>query len=155
MNIYIYDGEVFSDDWLFVFRRPEKNSNHIVIHNDNARLREFLSQDDIVLGGFNNKHYDDYISKVIYYGGSNIEVKRCNEWIITEKKDPWEFPFLQFKPKPFKSFDLKDDLPPDLSLKAIEGNLNSHIVESSVSFNIDRKLTPEELEEVIQYLKTT
>lgn len=153
MNIYIYDIEVFSDDWIVVFRRPEKNSNHIVIHNDNARLREFLSQDDIILGGFNNKHYDDYIAKTMYYGGSNIEVKRCNEWIITEKKEPWEFPFLQFKPKPFKSFDLKDDLPKDLSLKAIEGNLNSPIVESSIPFNIDRKLTLEELEEVIQYCK--
>ena len=61
MNVYIYDIEVFADDWIVVFRRPEENSDHIVIHNDNNHLRSFLSQPDIVLGGFNNKHYDNWI----------------------------------------------------------------------------------------------
>lgn len=154
MNIYIYDIEVFSDDWIVVFRRPEKDSNYIVIHNDNARLREFLSQPDIIIGGFNNKHYDDYVLLTMINGGSNIEVKRCNDWIINEKKEPWTFPFIQYKKKPFKSFDLKDDIAdPGISLKAIEGNLKLPIVESSVPFDIDRKLTPEELEEVIRYCK--
>lgn len=154
MNIYIYDIEVFSDDWIVVFRRPEKDSNYIVIHNDNARLREFLSQQDIIIGGFNNKHYDDYVLLTMINGGSNVEVKRCNDWIINEKKEPWTFPFIQYKKKPFKSFDLKDDIAdPGISLKAIEGNLKLPIVESSVPFDIDRKLTPEELEEVIRYCK--
>ena len=154
MNLYIYDIEVFSDDWIVVFRRPEDGSNYIVIHNDNTRLREFLSQPDIVIGGFNNKHYDDYVVLTMINGGSNIEVKRCNDWIVKEKKEPWTFPFIQFKKKPFKSFDLRDDIADQgISLNAIEGNLKLPIVESSVPFDIDRKLTPEELEEVIQYCK--
>ena len=153
MVTYIYDCEVLSDDWIVVFKRPDKGANHIVIHNDNYRLREFLSQPDIILGGFNNKHYDDYILRTILEGGSNVEVKRCNDWIIRDKKEPWSFPFLQFKKKPFNSFDLKDDLPKDLSLKAIEGNLGLPIVESSIPFDIGRKLTSEELEELIQYCK--
>lgn len=86
-------------------------------------------------------------------GGSNIEVKKHNDFIIKERRNAWEFPFIQYQKKPFKSFDLKDDLPQDLSLKAIEGNLRLPIVESSISFDIDRKLTPEELEEVIRYCK--
>lgn len=154
MITYIYDIEVFSDDWVVIFKRPEKVANHIVIHNDNARLREFLSQPDIVIGGFNNKHYDDYVLLTMLNGGSNVEVKRCNDWIIKEKKEPWTFPFIQYKRKPFKSFDLRDDIADEnISLKAIEGNLKLKIVESSVDFNINRKLTPEELEEVIQYCK--
>lgn len=154
MNIFIYDIEVFSDDWIAVFRRPEKGSNYIVIHNDNARLREFLSQPDIVIGGFNNKHYDDYVILTMINGGSNVEVKRCNDWIIKDKKEPWTFPFIQYKKKPFKSFDLRDDIADQgISLKAIEGNLKLPIVESSIPFDIDRKLTPGELEEVIQYCK--
>ena len=120
MNIYIYDIEVFSDDWIVVFRRPEDGSNHIVIHSDNARLREFLNQPDIIIGGGN----------------------------------AWEFPFIQFKRLPCPTFDLRDDIADQgISLKAIEGNLKLPIVESSVSFDIDRPLTPEELEEVIRYCK--
>lgn len=126
----------------------------MVIHNDNYRLREWLNNVPDILGGFNNKHYDDYVVMTMLNGGSNIEVKRCNDWIIKEKRKPWEFPFIQYQRKPFKSFDLKDDIADDgISLKAIEGNLKLPIVESSVPFDIDRKLTPEELEEVILYCK--
>ena len=153
MNIYIYDIEVFSDDWIVVFRRPETGSNHIVIHNDNARLREFLNQPDIVIGGFNNKHYDNWVVLTMILGGSNIEVKRHNDFIIGGG-NAWEFPFIQFKKLPCPTFDLRDDIADQgISLKAIEGNLKLPIVESSVSFDIDRPLTPEELEEVIRYCK--
>lgn len=153
MTIYIYDIEVTSDDWIAVFRNPEFENNHIVIHNDNYRLRAFLEQPDIIIGGFNNKHYDDWVIMTMLNGGSNLEVKKHNDFIIKERRNAWEFPFIQYQKKPFKSFDLKDDLPQDLSLKAIEGNLKLPIVESSISFDIDRKLTPEELEEVITYCK--
>lgn len=86
-------------------------------------------------------------------GGSNIEVKRHNDFII-EGGNAWEFPFIQFKRLPCPTFDLRDDIAdPGISLKAIEGNLKLPIVESSVPFDIDRKLTPEELEEVIRYCK--
>lgn len=153
MTIYIYDIEVFNDDWIVVFRNPEAENNHIVIHNDNYRLRAFLEQQDIFIGGFNNKHYDDYIVLTMLLGGSNIEVKKHNDWIISGG-EPWAFPFVQFKKKPFYSFDLRDDIAdPGISLKAIEGNLKLPIVESSVPFDINRKLTPEELEDVIRYCK--
>ena len=154
MNIYIYDIEVFAYDWVVVFRDPDAENNHIVIHNDNYHLRAFLDQPDIVIGGFNNKHYDDYVVLTMLLGGSNIEVKRHNDWIIGKKGDPWAFPFVQFKKKPFRSFDLRDDIADkNISLKAIEGNLKLPIVESSVPFDIDRPLTPEELDEVIRYCK--
>lgn len=153
MNTYIYDIEVFSDDWIVDFSRPELDAPHITIHNDNARLRAFLDQLDIILGGFNNKHYDDYVVMVMLAGGSNIEVKRANDYIIGGGKG-WEIPFIQYQKKPFKSFDLRDDIQDKgLSLKAIEGNLKLPIVESSVPFDINRKLTAEELEEVIKYCR--
>lgn len=153
MKIYIYDIEVLKEDWVVVFRNPDYENNHIVIHNDNYRLRAFLEQEDIIIGGFNNKHYDDWIVLTMWLGGSNIEVKKHNDFIIGGN-NAWEFPFIQFKKRPFKSFDLKDDIAdPGISLKAIEGNLKLPIVESSIPFNIDRKLTPEELDEVIKYCK--
>ena len=153
MNLYIYDIEVFAYDWIVVFRDPNAENNHIVIHNDNYHLRAFLDREDIVIGGFNNKHYDDWVVLTMILGGSNIEVKRHNDFIIGGG-DPWAFPFIQFKKKPFQSFDLRDDIADKgLSLKAVEGNLNLPIVESSVPFDIDRPLTPEELDEVIRYCK--
>ena len=152
-NIYIYDIEVFQDDWIVVFRKPQTGSDYIVFHNDNYGLKKWLRTEPDIIGGFNNKHYDDYVIKVMLNGGSNVEVKRCNDWII-QGNTPWEFPFIQFTKKTFKSFDLRDDIADiAISLKAIEGNLKLPIVESSIPFDIDRKLTPEELEEVIRYCK--
>ena len=153
MRIYIYDIEVYKCDWIAVFRNPEAENNHIVIHNNNFQLREFLAQPDIVIGGFNNKHYDDWILLTMNNGGDNERVKAHNDFIIAGGNG-WEYPFIQFQKKPFKSFDLRDDIADKgLSLKAIEGNLYLPIVETSIPFDLDRALTPEELEEVIRYCK--
>lgn len=153
MQVRIYDIEVFSDDWIVDFRDPEIEDSHVVIHNDNFHLKAFLEQPDLVIGGFNNKHYDDWIILTMILGGSNVEVKRHNDFIISGGNG-WEFPFIQYQKKPFNSFDLRDDIADKgLSLKAVEGNLHLPIVESSVPFDIDRPLTPEELEEVIAYCK--
>ena len=153
MQVRIYDIEVFSDDWIVDFRDPEIEDSHVVIHNDNFHLKAFLEQPDLVIGGFNNKHYDDWIILTMILGGSNVEVKRHNDFIIGGGNG-WEFPFIQYQKKPFNSFDLRDDIADKgLSLKAVEGNLHLPIVESSVPFDIDRPLTPEELEEVITYCK--
>lgn len=152
MQTYIYDIEVFQDDWIVDFRNPE-STHHIVIHNDNYHLREFINQPDIIIGGFNNKHYDDWVILTMLLGGSNLDVKKHNDFIINGGNG-WEFPFVQFKKRPFKSFDLRDDTSDiGLSLKAIEGNLYLPIVESSVPFDIKRPLTKEELEESIRYCK--
>lgn len=153
MQVYIYDIEVYSHDWFVTFRNPDSDV-YIVIHNDNYHLREFLNQSDIVTGGFNNKHYDDWVLLTMIQGGSNYEVKKHNDFIIKEHNNGWEFPFVQFQKRPFKSFDLKDDIPdPGISLKSIEGNLKESIVECDVPFDIDRPLTPKEREKVIKYNK--
>ncbi|TFI11973.1 hypothetical protein E4P35_12450, partial [Thiopseudomonas sp. 4R-3cl] len=152
IKILIYDIEVFKEDWFFTAREPDSNV-YTVIHNDNHALREFIGHDDIILGGFNNKHYDDGIIHAMYHGADNATVKAMNDFIIGDQGNWWEFEFVNFKKKMFKSFDLRDDLPINLSLKAIEGNMGEAIVESSVPFDIDRKLTPSEIEEVIKYNK--
>lgn len=153
MRIYIFDIEVVKHDWIVVLKNIETKA-YTVIHNDNHHLREFLSQPDIVIGGFNNKHYDNWIVLTMILGGSNVEVKKHNDFIIQEKRSGWEFPFIQFQKLPFKSFDLRDDIADEnISLKAIEGNLKLPIVESSIPFDIDRPLKPEELEEMIRYCK--
>ena len=132
MNIYIYEIEVFKNDWLVVFRNPERD-NYIVIHNNNYQLKEFLNQPGVVIGGFNTKGYDDWIILTMLNGGSNLEVKKHNDFIINGGNG-WEFPFIQYQRKPFKSFDLRDDLPKDLSLKAIEGNNKGYYVNNTTKY---------------------
>ena len=152
MDTYIYDIEVFAYDWIVVFRRVD-SAHHTVIHNDNYRLKEwFIAHSDDVFGGFNNKHYDDWIIQSMLNGADNEKVKAHNDFIISGGNG-WEFPFIQYQRKLFRSFDLKDDLPKGLSLKAIEGNMYLPIVESSIPFDIDRPLTDAELAETIHYCK--
>lgn len=153
MKTQIFDLEVFKYDWIAVFRNPDEKT-HKVIHNDNYALRQFLTDPAFVLGGFNNKHYDNFVLMTMLKGGSTTEVKKCNDWIIKEKQEGREFPFIKGMRRPFNMFDLRDDtVDPGLSLKAIEGNLGLPIVESSIPFDIDRPLTAGELEEVIKYCK--
>lgn len=152
MKFIAYDIEVFAFDWVVVFYDLDLKK-YTVIHNNNYELREFLKQKDFMLFGYNVKHYDDWVLLTMIGGGSNLEVKKHNDWIINGGAG-WEFPFILFQKKPFNSFDLRDDIPDKgLSLKAIEGNLKLPIVESSVPFDIDRPLTPAELDEVIKYCK--
>jgi len=152
MKIHIYDIEVYKYDWIVTLKDVETKT-YTVIHNDNYKLKEFLSSEDIVLGGFNNKHYDDWVILTMLLGGSNVEVKKHNDFIINGG-NAWEFPFVSFKKRPFKSFDLRDDIvDKGISLKAIEGNLKMPIIECSIPFDLDRPLTPEELEIVIRYCK--
>lgn len=152
MNLYIYDIEVYKYNWLFKARRPEDGSPFVTIWDDNYALREWFDNVPDIVGGFNNKHYDDWIVLTMLLGGSNIEVKRHNDFIIGGG-DPWAFPFIQFQKKPFMSFDLRDDIADKgLSLKAVEGNLNMSIVEcTEVPFDIDRPLTDNEKKIVEKY----
>lgn len=151
MNRWIYDIEVFAHDWLVVFRRVD-DDHHVIIHNNNHQLREFfMAHSDDVFGGFNNRHYDDWVVQSMLSGADNALVKAHNDFIIEQGGNGWEFPFIRGQRKQFRSFDLRDDLPIGLSLKAIEANMGLNIVESSVDFTIDRPLTQDELKETIRY----
>lgn len=157
MNLYIYDIEVYAYDWFVGFKQPEPGASSIIIHNDIDRLRGFLTQPDIIIGGFNNKHYDDYVTKTMVNGGTNYHVKKHNDHIISGGEpwgyNPFDYDDMLFKRLPCPTFDLRDDIPdPGISLKAIEGNLRRKIVECEIPFDLDRPLTPEEIKKVIGYL---
>lgn len=153
MGYYIYDLEVFRYDWIAVFKNVDGHG-YYCIHNNPHELKKFIIEHrQDVLIGFNNKNYDDWILQTMLMGGDNETIKAHNDWIIAGNNG-WEFPFIQFQKKKFKSADLRDDLPIGLSLKAIEANMGNNIVESEVDFNIDRALTPTELEQTIHYCTT-
>lgn len=152
MRIIVYDIEVFKYDFVVVFYDVTENKWH-VFHNDNDGVRAFMSQQECVFCGFNVKHYDNHILKAICCGASPQLVKQINDFIIVEKRYGWEHWFLKQNKFWFDSFDLMDDTQDGTSLKHIEAHLFMNIEESSVDFNIDRPLTPKELEETIFYCK--
>jgi hypothetical protein len=151
MRWFTYDTEVFAHDFIVVFKDKETGL-HFTIHNDNARVREFIFEDAIYCG-FNTKNYDQYIIKAICAGFSPEEVKQVNDWIIGGGQG-WQCPLLQGVFFRFNNVDIMDDMQMGLSLKAIEGHHpGMSIEETEVDFNLDRPLTEEELALTIKYCK--
>lgn len=148
---YIFDCEVFAFDWLFVFKH-KATKEYTVIHNDNEAVRQFMEQEPL-LGGFNNKHYDQFILKAVLCDYTPEQVKAVNDFIIVQGHEGWEHPDLRESRVYFDQYDLMDDCQMGLSLKAIEAHLGMDIRETTVSFNINRPLTQQELDEVIFYCK--
>lgn len=154
MNLVTYDCEVFSHDWIVVFKDKETGI-FTVIHNDNEALRNCISNDTVYIG-FNSKHYDQYLIKGICAGFSPPELKLLNDYIIAGNQG-WQYPLLRDLLNEFyfsfNNVDIRDDTQQGLSLKAIEGHMGISIQETEVDFNLDRPLTSEELEQTIFYCK--
>ena len=152
MRIIVYDIEVFKYDWIAVFY-DVANNEWSVFHNDNDGVRELMSQQSVIFCGFNNKHYDNHIVKAICCGASPELVKQINDFIIVEDRPGWEHYFLRQNRFWFESFDLMDDTQLGTSLKHIEAHLGMDIEETQVDFDLDRPLTPKEIESTIFYCK--
>ena len=151
-RIFIYDFEVFAYDWLVVFKHVETGTGY-VYHNDPEGVAEFIQGEHPLLCGWNNKHYDDFILRSVLLNAEPEQVKIINDLIIHEGLRGWEIPSLHERYIPLDTFDLKDDTQAGLSLKSVEAHLGMDIEESEVDFNLDRPLTPEELEQTIFYCR--
>ena len=142
-----YDFEVFKYDWLVVAIDMDAKKEHVIINDANA-LEELHRQHikDIWVG-FNSLHYDQYIFKGILCG---FDPKRINDFIIAKDNPGWKFSSLLRK-IPLINYDVM--LRADRGLKWFEGSMGNNIKESSVPFDIDRKLTDAEIVETIKYCR--
>ena len=150
MKWYTYDVEVFAHDFIIGFKDRETGI-YTHFHNTNENLKEFMYNDAIYCG-FNSKSYDQYIIKAVVAGFSPEEVKQVNDWIIAGHQG-WQCPLLDGVYFKFNNIDIKNDVRLGLGLKAIEAHLGLNIRESEVDFDLDRPLTFEEIQEVIEYNK--
>src|SRR5699024_486796 len=117
--------------------------NKRVFHNDFTELKEFIEGKTLV--GFNNYFYDDVILHHMLNLKTPEQLKHLNDRIISGEK-------IRIKNYRFNSLDVWQQIDVSMpSLKKIEGNMGKMILESSVSFDIDRPLTVEELHETIEY----
>lgn len=141
-----YDFEVFRYDWLVVIIDMVNKCEHVIM-NDVDALREIYDKhvNDIWIG-YNSRSYDQYILKALLCG---FDAYKMNEHIIVKGKKGWQFSSLLRK-VPLNNYDVVTSFH---SLKQLEGFMGNDIRESSVPFDIDRKLTPEELAETIKYCR--
>ena len=144
--LIFYDFEVFKYDWIVVLINPIEQKQ-TVIYNNKAALELFheTHKDEIWIG-YNSRSYDQYILKGIILGFDPYEI---NDWIIRQKRKGWEYSSM------FNTIQLYnyDCMPKQNSLKQLEGFMGNSMKETSVPFDIDRKLTGDELVEVIKYCK--
>ena len=142
-----FDFEVFKYDWLTVAIDPIEKKEFAIV-NDKTKLEQLYKQyKRDIWAGFNCRNYDQYILKGIMLG---FDPKRINDWIIVKDRKGWEFSSL-FNKIPLNLFDVMPN--PPVSLKTLEGFMGKNIHETSVPFDIDRKLTDREIEETIGYCR--
>ena len=151
MRLIIYDFEVFSHEWLVVLKDVE-TGQYTDIYCDNEAFRQAISEDCIYIG-FNSKHYDQYIAKGVACDFTPEELKDLNDYIIVKHQQGWQYPAFEGVYWKMNNVDIMDDMQKGLSLKAIEGHLGMNIKESEIDFNIDRKLTSEEIKQTFEYCR--
>lgn len=143
----IFDFEVFCHDWLVVAMDMTAKKEHVIINNPKELEELYEANKNDIWVGFNSNHYDQYILKGILCG---FDPKKVNDFIIVKGNPGWKFSSL-FKNIPLNSYDVMLNL--DKGLKWFEGSMGNNIKESSVPFDIDRKLTEAEIAETVKYCR--
>ena len=162
---WIYDIEVFKNDWLFVAKSMDGESK-VICWNDPINLAKWIKNK--ILIGFNNAGYDDAVihhALVYPYAVKGaLTVKEFSDLMIYDELDntkrrpeireEFKNQRLVFDP-PFLSWDVSFHMPFDIrrnSLKKLTMSvLNRRNYDSNVPFDTPRPLTQEERREVERY----
>ena len=142
-----YDFEVFKHDWLVVIINPISKIEEVIVNNKNKLEEYYEKHKDEIWIGYNSNHYDQYILKGIF---CDFDPKKINDFIIVDGKKGWQFSSLLRKVS-LCNYDVM--YRNDRGLKSLEGFMGNNIKETSVDFNIDRKLTDDEINETIKYCR--
>lgn len=140
-----YDFEVFKYDWLVVIINPIEKSKTVVVNDKKQFEKYYEEHKNEIWVGYNNRRYDQYIAKAILL---DMNPKEVSDFIIVKNMDGWQYSSL-FNKIPMINFDTM--LRTDTGLKPLEAFMGNDIRETSVPFDIDRKLTTKEIAETIKY----
>lgn len=140
-----YDFEVFKYDWLAVFIDTITHQKHVIVNDRDALIELYQRNIKNLWVGFNIKHYDQYIFKAIMLG---LNPKEVNDKIIGEDIQGWTI-CREFSNIPMTMYDVFANK--SYGLKTLEGFMGNNIKETSVPFDLDRKLTQKEIDETIGY----
>lgn len=140
-----YDFEVFEKDWLVVVINPAEKTKTVLVNDRDGLSRLYEERKGQIFIGYNNAHYDQYIFKGLLLG---LNAKWINDQIIKHDRPGWSIS-REFQKIPMINYDCM--LRNDRGLKTLEAYMGNDIRETTVPFDIDRKLTQHELDEVIYY----
>lgn len=148
--MWFIDTETFKYDWMMVgvnMNGPDPSKfDKVEIVNDKDALIKFYNENkNDIWVMYNGANYDQYIIKGIMLG---FNPKEINDFIIIEGHKGWEFSRL-FNTIPLIVYDAMP-VPP-VGLKTLEGFMGKNIHETSVPFDIDRKLSKREIKETLSY----
>ena len=142
------DSEVFQEDWLFYFIDYD-TKKELCICNDSNKLKQFYkmcNDNNVILVFFNGRQYDQFIFKAII---KDLNPFRVSQGLIEQGKKGY-----QLVPKhndvPLVFFDCMTGF---TGLKTLESYLGLDIRETNVDFNLNRKLTEEEIKDTIHYCR--
>ena len=124
-----------------------RKEEHVVVNDPDELERLYNENRKDIWAGFNSRHYDQYIFKGILCG---FDPKKINDWIIIKDRPGYQFSSL-FRNYPLNNYDVMNNI--DRGLKVFEGFMGNSIRETSVPFDIDRKLTDEEIAETVKYCR--
>lgn len=140
-----YDFEVFKQNWLVVIKDLVTEEVTKIFDNAEA-LKDFYEKHKYYIWvGFNSRSYDSNILKAIICGFNPYDM---NDWIINKNRKGWEF---SDQLKNIQLYDYDCYLENGGSLKRLEAYLGLDIHETTVPFDIDRKLTPQEILDTFKY----
>lgn len=146
--LLFWDLEVFRHDFLGVFVDALAQKETIIV-NDSAKMKEFYeSHKNYIWGGFNSTSYDAWVLRAILGG---YDPYQMSQWIIAKERKGWEFD-RELARFPLYSYDVRwSQVAP--GLKTLEAFMGDDIRETEVPFDIDRKLTEDELNRTIGYCR--
>lgn len=143
-----YDFEVFKHDWMVVVINPVTRDERVIINDADALTALYEEHKREIWVGYNNLHYDQFIFKGILCG---FDPKAINDFIIAEGNKGWQYSSLLRKVY-MVNYDVFHPRT-DRGLKTHEAYLGNDICETTVPFDIDRKLTEAEIAETVKYCR--
>lgn len=142
-SLNFYDFEVFVHDWCVTIINPIEKIMTVIVNDVGALKRYYKKHQDQFWVGYNSRNYDTFIMKGLLLG---MNPKKVNDDIILRNMKGWQIN-REFKNVKFLNFDIYTKN----SLKTLEGFMGNDIRETEVDFNLQRKLTPQEIRQTIKY----
>lgn len=142
----IIDFEVLSKGgfWMCCMKDYKTEKEHVIVNDREEFLRVFNKNKDSIWVGYNIKGYDQWIMKGIIAG---IDPCIISKKIIEQNISPYAVD-RSLNKIDIKIFELNDSY---RSLKELELFMGEDIRESTVSFDLNRYPTKEEIEELTTY----
>ena len=146
--LHFIDFEVIqSGDWLCAIFNYEKKKMFEIINDEEKLAKYYERYKNEIFVGYNIRNYDQYIFKAILLGLSPVKV---NNKIIQDNMKGWQIS-SEFKNLQLNMFDAQYSA--NYSLKQLEAFQGHDIRESDIDFMTERRLTEDELQELMSYCK--